>query len=151
MVSVSPVRAMVRVGGMSEAVPFESARPTPELTSALRLSAAASRQTDRLRAAAHRVAGDDVLAHGVFEKALRRDDLHAARSHVRAIDNTAHAAEMVEVTVRIDHGDHGLVAQRAPRQRKRGARHFHAGERIDDDEPGIADDDGHVGMSKPRT
>jgi hypothetical protein len=46
--------------------------------------------------------------------------------------------------VRVDHGAHRRVADGAARKRKRRSRGFGAGERIDDNETGVAYDDGHV-------
>ena len=58
------------------------------------------------RAAAHRVAGDHVLADRVFGEVLRREDLHLAGLDVGLVHDAAHAAVVVDVRMAVDHRDH---------------------------------------------
>ena len=60
-------------------------------------------------APAHRVASHHVLGHRLLEEANRRVDLHLPRLHVGFVHHPAHAAVVVHVAVRIDHGHHGLL------------------------------------------
>ena len=62
------------------------------------------------RAAEHRVARDHVFAHRRRHEARGRPDRHLARRHVVGADDPAHAAEVIDVAVRIDDRDHRLVA-----------------------------------------
>ena len=102
-----------------------------------------------LRAAAHGVAGDDVLGDGMLHEAFRRDDLDAAGGDIGRIDDAGDAAEMIGVGVRIDDGAHGTIADGAARERECCGGGFAGGEWIDDDEAGVADDDRHVRDVEP--
>ncbi|MCY1423174.1 hypothetical protein D9M71_388810 [compost metagenome] len=63
------------------------------------------------RTAGHGIAGDHVLADGEFGEILGRDDAHLAGLDVSLVDYAAHAAEVVDVRVAVDHGHHRFLAQ----------------------------------------
>ena len=99
-----------------------------------------------LRAARHRVAGEDILGNRLAEEALGRDDLDLAAAHVGFIDHAAHTAEVVDVRVRIDDTQHRPLAELLVDEFERRAGGFLGGQRIEDDPAGIALDEADVGQ-----
>ena len=99
-----------------------------------------------LRAAAHGVAGHDVLAHHVFHEADRRVDLDLAGLDIGLVDHPAHAAEMIDMGVAVDHRDDRFARAIGVVQIQRRPGGFGHGQRIDDDQPVVTFDDGHVGQ-----
>ena len=97
------------------------------------------------RAPAHGIAGQQVLADHLVHEAGRRDHLHPACLHVGLVDDAAHAAEVVDMAVAVDHGHHRLLRPMLEVQRHAGGRHLGADQRVDHDQAGIALDDRHVG------
>ena len=85
------------------------------------------------RAARHRGAGDDVLRDGLFEKALRRDDLDLAGRRIGRGRHTFDAAIVIGVAVRIDDGKNRLLRHMLIEEFERRARGLGRGQRIDDD------------------
>ena len=100
------------------------------------------------RAAAHRGADHDVFAGGLFHQAFGRDDGNLALGDFLRGHDAQHAAEMVGVGMRDDHGRHRFVAQVLARKGQRRGRSFLGGQRVDDDPAGLAFDQRHVGNVK---
>ena len=61
-------------------------------------------------AADHRRAGQHVLLGHLLHELVGRDDRDVAGLHVRLVDDAAHAAEMVDMGVAVDHRRHRLAA-----------------------------------------
>ncbi len=80
----------------------------------------------------------------MLHEAVGRNDLNAPGGDVVGADNAAHAAEMVDVAVRVDDGAHREVTNVTTRERQRGGGGFAAGQRIDEKKARIADDNGEV-------
>ena len=95
-------------------------------------------------AAAHRIAGDDVLGDGRVHEALWRIDLDLAGCHVGLADDALDAAEMVGMAVAVDHRDDRLLRPVLVVQLKAGPGGLGIEQRVDDDQAGLALDDGHV-------
>jgi hypothetical protein len=72
--------------------------------------------------AGHHVARHDVLRHRRLQEPLRRDHAHLARDNVVLGDDPLHAPVVVDVPVRIDHGDDRLLRPVLEIQRQRGLR-----------------------------
>ena len=96
-------------------------------------------------AADHRRAGQHVLLRHLLHEAVGGDDGDVAGLHLGLVDDAAHAAEMVDVGVAVDHRRHGLAAAMLPVELEAGARDLRGDQRIDDDEAAVALDDRHVG------
>ena len=76
----------------------------------------------------------------MVEEVLRGDDRHVGAG----VHHPEHAAEVVEVRMGVDHrGDRPVAAVLAV-QRQPGRGHLGRNQRIDDDDPGLALDQGHV-------
>jgi hypothetical protein len=81
----------------------------------------------------------------VLDEAFRRQHGDRARIHLRLSGNAQHAAEMVDVTVGVDHRDDGAVtAAVGAIQRQCHGCHLGGNQRVDDDDPGVALDEGDV-------
>ena len=66
--------------------------------------------------------------------------------HIRFVDDAAHAAPVVGMRVRIDHGrDRKALADMLLEQLPRRANHFRGHQRVDHDPAGLAPDEGDVG------
>ena len=63
------------------------------------------------RAAVHRGSSNDIFRDRMLHKALGGDDLNLALINILLIDHPFDAAEMVAVTVGIDHGHYGSDAE----------------------------------------
>jgi hypothetical protein len=83
-----------------------------------------------------------------MEEALGGDDLDLAATHVGFIDHAAHAAEVVDVRVRVDDADHRALAELLVDEFKCGAGGFLCRQRVEDDPAGIALDEADVGQIK---
>ena len=81
----------------------------------------------------------------MFHEEVGRHDRDLARLDVGLVDHALHAAEMIDVRMRVDHRRHRPVATMGAVERQRRARSFDAGQRVDDDDAGLALDDRHVG------
>ena len=92
----------------------------------------------------HRRAGVDVLGDRVLDEALGGEDRHASGGDVVARDHPAHATEVVDVAVRVDHGGDRAVAAVLPVEADRGGRGLARDQRVDDDDAPVALHDGHV-------
>ncbi|MNJ13630.1 hypothetical protein D3C77_78390 [compost metagenome] len=113
----------------------------------LALGAARQVQTELvLGATAHGVAGVDVLAHHVFHEAAGGEHLDLAGLDVGLVDHPAHAAKMIGMAVAVDHRHHRFARAVLVVQLQRGAGGFGGGQRVDDDQPVVAFDEGHVGQ-----
>ena len=99
-----------------------------------------------LGAAFHGRSGQHVFADGMFEEPLGRDDLDFASLDVRLVDHPAHAAEMVDVRVGVDHRGHRLARTVLEVQFEARLGGLHGKQRIDHDQPVLPLDDGHVGQ-----
>ena len=80
-----------------------------------------------------------------LHEAVGRDHRDLARLHVGLVDHAAHAAVMVDVAVRVDHRHHRLLRAMREIVRERRARDLGGGQRIDQDQAGVALDHRHVG------
>ena len=103
------------------------------------------------RPARHRRAGDHILADRELVKGrrrARRDDWHLARGHIVGVNHAFHAAVVVDVRVRVDHRDDGLVGNMLTEQGHSLRRRFHPGRTVDDDQPAVALDDGQVARGR---
>ena len=94
----------------------------------------------------HGVAGVDVLRHGVIHEANRGDDLDLAAAHVGLVHHAAHAAEVIGVGVRVDHRDHGALAELLVDELERRRGGLLRGQRIEHDPAGVALDEADVGQ-----
>ena len=97
------------------------------------------------RPARHRRTGVDVLLDGVCGEAFRRQDRDLAGVHVGLRGHAQHAAEVVDMAVGVDHRDDGAVTAAVgavQRQRRGGCLGGH--QWIDDDDAGVALDEGDV-------
>ena len=94
------------------------------------------------RAAGHGVARVDVLADRVLQEPGRGEDRNALLGTGR--QDTARAAEVVGVRVRVEERGDGPVTAMLPVQREPGGGRLHAQEGVDDDHPALALDKGHV-------
>ena len=97
------------------------------------------------RAAEHRVAGDHILADRGGHETRRRPDCHSAGRHVIGVDDSADAAEVIDMAVSIDDRDHGLLRDVLAVEVKGGLGDLGRNQRIDHDETAVALDDRHVG------
>mgnify|MGYP006899958509 CR=1 FL=1 len=122
-------------GGLSEAAAHLPGRPAVE-RGAVHVTGPAG----------HRGAGVDVLLHGVFGEVLGRDDHHLAGVDGGLAGHPQHAAEVVDVGVGVDHGPDRPVAAVRAVQPQRGRGGFGADQRVDDDDAGVALDEGDVGQ-----
>ena len=129
MVSVSPVREIVRVGGIRVYVPAETAMPMPDVICP---SGPGVRPTPNWNCA-RRLMALPAMTFSVTACSMKPSGAMIS-TPVASGHDAAHAAEMIEVRVRVDDGAHGRVADGAARERKTGGGGFGAGERIDDDE-----------------
>ena len=97
----------------------------------------------------HGVAGVDVLGDREVHEVDGRDDGDLPRPHIRFVDDSAYAAPVVAVGVRIDHRRDGkapanVLLEQFPRR----ANHFRGHQRVKDDPAGLAPDEGDVGQVK---
>ena len=94
----------------------------------------------------HGVAGIDVLGDGELHEVDRRDDRDLARPHIGLVENAAHAAPVIAVGMRVDHGRDGqAIAGMLLEQLPCGAHHFRRHQRIEHDPPALAAHEGDVG------
>jgi hypothetical protein len=98
------------------------------------------------RPAGHRRPGVDVLRDRVLDEAFGGDDLDRARVDIVLGHNPLHAAEMIDVAVGVDHRGNRPVTAVLAVQRQRRRRRLGRDQRVDDDDPGVALDDAHVGQ-----
>lgn len=97
-------------------------------------------------AAQHRGAGVDVLGHHMVDEALRGDDGDPAGVDIGLRGDAQHAPEMIDVAVGVDdRGDGALTAAVPAIERQRGGGDLGGDQRIDDDDAGVALDEGDVG------
>ena len=144
IVRVSPVAVMLSVGAMSEGVPVEVVWPRPAPTCAVR-PARQRRAVHVAGAAGHGRSGVDVLGHGVLHEAVRREDGAASRVHVSLARDPLDAAEVVDVTVRVDDPhDRPFAAVLTVESQRRGGR-LDADEWVDDEDARLAFDERDVG------
>ena len=94
----------------------------------------------------HRRARVDVLLHGMCDEAFRRQYRDRAGVHIGLGRHAQHAAEVIDVTVGVDHRDDRPVTAVGAVQRQGGGRGFGADQWIDHDDPGITFDEGDVGQ-----
>ena len=92
----------------------------------------------------HRIAGQQVLAHHLAHEVLGRDDPAPARVDVFLRGHAVHAAEVVEVRVRVDDGHDRPFAELGVGQGEAVAGAHRGGEWIDDDPAGLTLDEGDV-------
>ena len=115
------------------------------------MAARAGRQNDAelvLRAPTHGAAGQhDLARHGLGETRWRQH-LDLARRHVALAGHSPGAAEMVGVTVRIDHGADRLLGPMLVIEIEGGARRVGAAQGVDEDQARVALDDRHVGRCR---
>ena len=98
----------------------------------------------------HGVAGIDVLGDRVLHEVAGGDDGDLPGSHIRFLDDAAHAAPVVGMRVRVDHGrDRQALADVLLEQLPRRANHFRGHQRVDHDPAGLAPDEGDVGEVEP--
>ena len=81
----------------------------------------------------------------MVHEARRRDDGHLAALDVRLVDHAPHAAEVIGVRMRIDHGQHRAFAELLRDQGERRGRGLPGGERVEDDPAAVALDEADVG------
>ena len=98
-----------------------------------------------LPAADHGGAGQHRLRHHLFHEPRRSHHRDQARGHLRLVQHPAHAAVVVGVAVAVDHRGHRPVAAVGAVEVEAGAGHLGGDERVDDDHPALALDEGHVG------
>ena len=96
-------------------------------------------------ATAHGVAGQHVLAHGLFQEAFWRNDLDLASLHIVFADDAFDTAIVVGVTVGVDHRLHGFLGTVFVVKVEAGFGHFGCNQRVDNDQPIVRFDNGHVG------
>jgi hypothetical protein len=85
----------------------------------------------------------------VLDEALGSDDLDPPRVDIVLGHHPLHAAEMIEMAVGVDDRDHGPVTAMLAVQRQRRGGGLGRYQRVDDDDPGVAFDDAHVGQVIP--
>ncbi|MNR13200.1 hypothetical protein D3C85_1295950 [compost metagenome] len=118
-------------------------------TAKIQLTAIASGQGGTelvLGASTHGVAGHDIFGNRMLHEPRRCDDLYLARLDVSFIDDAFDAAIMVDMTVVVDHRQHRLFRAMRVVEIECGTRGFGGHQGVDDDESGLAFDDGHVGQ-----
>ena len=98
-----------------------------------------------LRAARHGVAGEHVLGDRRLHEALRRDHLDLAADDVGFVHHAAHAAEVIDVGMRIDDADNRPLAEFFVDELECRAGGFLGRQRVEHDPAGIALDEGDVG------
>ena len=95
----------------------------------------------------HGVAGIDVLGNRVLHEVDGSDDGDLPGPHIRFVDDAAHAAPVVGMRVRIDHGrDRQALADVLLEQLPRRADRFRGHQRVEHDPAGLAPDEGDVGQ-----
>ncbi len=99
-----------------------------------------------LRPALHRRPGQYVLADGMFEETLRGNDLDLAGLYVGLVDHPAHAAEMIDVWVGVDHRHHRALRAMPEVHGQPGPGGLDRQQRVHHDQPVLAFDQGHVGQ-----
>ena len=90
--------------------------------------------------AAHGDPGVHIFGDRRLHESVRGEDRY------RAVEYTVHPAEVVNVGVGIDHRRHRPVASVGPVQGQSGSSGLRRNERIDDDDPGVTFNEGHVGQ-----
>ena len=98
------------------------------------------------RAPVHRVARVHVLCHRMVHEPDRGDHLHPSGLDVGFVDHAAHATEVVDVGVRVDHRNHGTRTEVLVDKGQCGSGCLLAGEGIEDDPPGVTLDEADVGQ-----
>ncbi len=94
----------------------------------------------------HGVTGVDVFGNRVVHEVDGSDDGDLPRPHIRFVDDAAHAAPVVAMGVRIDHGrDRQALANVLLEQLPRCANDFLGYQRVKNDPAGLAPDEGYVG------
>src|SRR3546814_5665876 len=91
--------------------------------------------------AAQRVSGEDILGDRCLEEALRSVDFNGTGPNVRFVDDAAHAAEVVDVAVGVDHGLNRLLAAVAIVEVYADLRRFGRDQRINHGDAVLALDD----------
>jgi hypothetical protein len=94
-------------------------------------------------ASQHGGAGEHVLGHGVVHEALGGDHRDLAGGDLLVADDALHAAEVVDVGVRVDHRLHRPLTAVLGVERERGSGRLGADQRVDDDDAGVTLDDAH--------
>src|SRR6201999_1945764 len=95
-------------------------------------------------AACHGGPGVDVLLHGVFSEPLGCQHGHLARVHLGLASHAQHAAEMVDVAVRVDDSDTPPLTPLAAIELQRCGSGLGRHQRIDHDEASVALDEADV-------
>ncbi|MNM61209.1 hypothetical protein D3C81_725050 [compost metagenome] len=82
----------------------------------------------------------------MFHEPAGGEHLDLAGVDVGLVDHAAHAAEVVGMGMAVDHRHHRFARTVLVVQIERGTGGFGGGQRVDDDQPVVAFDDGHVGQ-----
>jgi hypothetical protein len=101
--------------------------------------------------ATHRRAGVDVLRHRGLGEALRCDDHDLAGIDVILGSDAEDTAEMVDVAMAVDHGNHRSVTAVLPVEIQRGCRCLGRDQRVDHDHPVSPSTKLTFDRSSPRT
>ena len=125
-------------------VPFDSALPSPVSICARSPTGSVLPNWNCARRR-HGVAGDDVLGHRVLHESVRRDHFYLAGCGVLRRHHALGAAEMIGMAVGVDHRGDGFCRAVGEIKIERGLRGLVRQQRIDQDQPAVAFDDGHVG------
>ena len=99
--------------------------------------------------AGHRRSRVDVLGDRVLQEAVRRHDLHPPGLQIGALHHAEHAAEVVDVAVAEDDGDHRAVAAVLAVEREPRRRGLPRDERVDDDDAVVGLDERHDRQVEP--
>ncbi|MNI50257.1 hypothetical protein D3C73_1049080 [compost metagenome] len=94
--------------------------------------------------AAHGGTGHHVLGNGVLQEAFGGIDLDLACLDILLVDHTTNTAVMVDVTVGVDHCDHGFLRPMLIVKVECGLGSFRRNQRVKDGDAFLALDDGHV-------
>ena len=126
---------------------FSDRRGLPEATADLALGTALQRGSVHVgRPPRHRGSGVDVFLYRVLEETRRRQNDHSSGVDVGLRGHPEHTAEVIHVAVGVDHGHHRALTAVAAVEAERGRGRLGAHQRIDDDDAGIALDEGDVGQ-----
>jgi hypothetical protein len=142
------LQALARVGdllGRGDQLDPAEGGSQPEARADLALRRRLQQRAEHVEGAPrHRVARDHVLRHRGLQETRGGDHPHPAGPHVILVDHAAHAAEVIDVAVRVDHGGHRPALAVRAVEVERGAGGLGADQRIDDDQAVVALDDRHV-------
>ena len=97
---------MNSVGGMSVGRPFEVVRPRPALSSPRGFLGSSAVHIGC--PPAHGITGHDILADSLDREMLGGDDADLAGFHIAFLDDSADAAEVIDVAVGVDDRNDGL-------------------------------------------